>query len=129
RLVIGHHRNDERLHGLGEGVGEGFAFGMQHLANAREFRGGVGGGLRIVAGDEHVDVAAIGLGGGDRLGGGVVERGVGGFGENEDGHDQMAPTDLSLAIRASTSATFSPASRFFGSATFTTVRRGAMSTP
>jgi hypothetical protein len=70
-----------------------------------------------------------GLGCGDRLGGRVVERGVAVFSENENGHDQIAPADLSLAMSASTSATFSPASRFFGSATFTTDRRGVTSTP
>ena len=108
---------------------ESFAFDMDDLADAREPGGGLGCCAGIVACDQHVDIAAESLGGGDGLGGDVVEGGVAVFSEDENGHDQMAPTDLSFAIRASTSATFSPASRFFGSATFTIDRRGAMSTP
>ena len=128
-VIAGHQRNDERFDGFGEGVRERFAFGVEHLADAGDLRGGVGGGPGVVAGDEHVDVAAEGLRGGDRLRGDVVERVVGVFSENQNGHDQIAPTDLSLAMSASTSATFSPASRFLGSATFTTDRRGVTSTP
>ena len=108
---------------------EHVAFNMDDLADAGEFGGGLGGRAGIVAGDQHIDIAAERLGGGDGLRGDVVEGGVAVFSEDENGHDQMAPTDLSFAIRASTSATFSPASRFFGSVTLTTDRRGAMSTP
>ena len=58
RVIVRHQRHDERFDGFGEGLAEGFAFGVEHLAHAGDFRGGVGGGLRVVAGDEHVDIAA-----------------------------------------------------------------------
>jgi hypothetical protein len=52
-----HHQCCQRLGQLRSSVF--VAFGMKHLGDAVELGGRVGGGLGILAGDQHVDVAPI----------------------------------------------------------------------
>ena len=54
---------------------------MQHLGDARQLGGCFGGGLGVVAGDEHVDVAAELLGRRDGLAGGGLQGAVGVLGQ------------------------------------------------
>ena len=115
--------------GLGEAVAVAGALDVDHLRDAVELGRRLGDGAGVLAGDEHVDVAAHRLRGGDGLGGGVVEMRVVVLGENENGHQSTPASVLSLAISSSTEPTFTPALRVAGSAVLTTFRRGVTSTP
>ena len=69
RVVGGGERDDQRGQRLGELMRVGGAVGEQHLGDAVELGGGLGDGAAVLAGDEHVHLAAERLGGGERLGG------------------------------------------------------------
>ena len=69
-------RDDERGRRLGEPMLQRVALGEQHLGDAVELRSGFGGGFGVLAGDEHMDVAAQLPRGRQRLGGLVGQRGV-----------------------------------------------------
>ncbi len=101
---------------------------MQHLAHTvdpgRRGRNGIG----ARAGHQHIHVAAKLGSRGHGLVGRVRQGRIVVFSNNKNSH-QIAPLALSFATRVGTSSTFSPASRTGGSVTFTTVRRGEMSTP
>jgi hypothetical protein len=56
------------------------------LATPAIWAGGLRGGAGVVAGHQHVDVTAAGLGGGDGVEGGALEAGVVVFGDDECGH-------------------------------------------
>ena len=68
---------------------------MQHLGGAVELGGGLGDGLAVGAGDQHVHVLAQRLGGAHGLGDGGAQRLVVVIGEEQDGHDS-APDLLEL---------------------------------
>ena len=59
-------------HVLGQAVGEVLAFGMDHLGDAGDLRGGLGGFAGVVAGDQHVHVAAALGSRGDGVEGGAA---------------------------------------------------------
>ena len=128
RVVVRHQRRDQRFHRLGHLLGQGRAVGVQHLAHAVDLGGGLRGAAGIRARDQHVDIAAHRLGGGDDLVGGVLHGRVVVFGDNENGH-QITPASLSLPTSSAAVFTLTPAWRLPGSAVFTTLRRGAISTP
>src|SRR5688572_3857273 len=75
-----------------------------------------------------MDVAADGFRGGQSLVGGILERLVVVFGEQQRCH-QIAPASLSLPTSSATDPTFTPAWRPPGSLVFTIWSRGLMSTP
>ena len=58
RVVAAGERDDQRCQRLGQIVGKIVALGEQHLGDAGELGGGVGGSLGALAGDQHMDVAA-----------------------------------------------------------------------
>ena len=100
----------------------------QHFFHARQ----LGGGLRGFvpgAGDENMDRRAESGGGGQSLGGGVVEVAVVDFGEKKSRHQSTPASFLSLPTRSATDPTFTPALRLEGSVVFSTFSRGATSTP
>ena len=74
RVVVPASDDDQRGERLGQHVLVGGAVGEQHLLDAVELGRGVGDGLGVLAGDQHVDSAAERLRGGQRLVGGVLER-------------------------------------------------------
>jgi hypothetical protein len=80
------------------------------------------------AGHQQVNFTQL-RGGGDDGQGSILDRGVVVFDPNERLGHQATPISLSLATRASTSATLMPALRTGGSLTLRVMRRGAMSTP
>ena len=110
-------------------TGEVRSVGDENLRGALELRGGFGGGLAAMTGDENVDVAAQRLRGGEGFRGRRRERGVRVFGEQQDGHQSTPASDLSFETSSATDPTLTPAERVAGSAVFTTSRRGEMSTP
>ena len=123
-VVAAHQADDQRRHLLGQLVAELRRIGEQHLGGAVELGGGLGDGLAVGAGHQHVHVLAERLGGGHGLGGGGAERLVVVVGDEKDGHDS-APASLSLAISSAALATLTPALRPGGSTVFSTLRRGA----
>ena len=80
-VVVADQRRDERRHLLGQPVLQMRGIGDQHLADARQLGSGFGGGLAVVAGDEHVNVAAELLGRGDGLAGRGLQCAVGVLGQ------------------------------------------------
>jgi len=71
---------------LGELLGQARAVGVQHLGHTLELAGGLGRAAGVVAGDQHVHVAAALGGGGDSVQGRTLEGAVVVFGNDEDGH-------------------------------------------
>src|SRR5437879_2046529 len=98
------------------------AVGEQHLLDAVELGGRVGHSLRVFAGDEDVHVAAERLCGGQRLVGGILERLVVVFGEQQRGHP-ITPASLSLPTSSAGEATLTPDLRPAGSTVLTTSSR------
>src|SRR5690606_22989499 len=82
----------------------------------------------ILAGDEHMHLAAQRLGRGQRLGGGILQALVVVFGNQQRRH-QITPASFSLPTSSATEPTFAPAWRPGGSTVLATVSRGAVSTP
>ena len=64
------HANDLRGHVFSQAVGEVLAFDVDDLGNAGYFGGSLGGGLGVVARDEHMHVAAALAGSGHGVEGG-----------------------------------------------------------
>ncbi len=71
---------------LGELLGQARAVGVQHLGHALDLRGGLGRAGGVLAGDEHVNVAAALDGGGDGVERGALQGAVVVFGDDEAGH-------------------------------------------
>jgi hypothetical protein len=92
---------------------------VKHLADAASFAACCGGTGGIVAGDQHMNVAAHLGSGGQRLVGCILQRGIVVFGDEEDRH-QSAPASLSLATSSAGVFTLMPARRFGGSSVFST---------
>ena len=106
----------------------GVALGEQHLAHAVELGRRLGRAPGVLAGDEHMHLAAQRLRCRQRLGGGVLEGLIVVFGNQQRRH-QITPASLSLPTSSATDPTLAPAWRPGGSLVFTTLRRGATSTP
>ena len=68
---------------LGQAVSQVFAVGVQHLGHASDLRGGLCGCSGVVAGDQHVHVAAAGQRRGDGVECGALDRLVVVFGNDE----------------------------------------------
>ncbi len=89
-VAIG-HAEDQVGERLGQAVGVMRALDVDHLRDAVE-GGGFGGGIgAIMAGDEHVDVAAHRLRRGDGLCGGVVQMRIVVLGKDQDSHVRSLP--------------------------------------
>ncbi len=127
-VVVAHQADDQRGQLLGQLMAELRRVREQHLGGAVELGGGFGDALAAGAGHQHVHVLAERLGGGHGLGDVGAQRLVVVVGEQEHGHDST-PTSLSLATSSAALATLTPALRPGGSTVFSTLRRGAMSTP
>ena len=97
------------------------------LADAGDLRGRLGDGADALAGDEQVHLAQLRRGG-DRGQGGVLHLAAFMLDENQRLH-ATTPKAFNLPTSSSTEPTLTPAWRFDGSTTFTTVSRGAVSTP
>ena len=122
-------RHDQRGQRFGKLMRIQRAVGDVHLFDAGDLRGGFGRGANAFTGDKDMHRRAQRGGGGDGLGGRIVEHGAVDFGENQGRH-QITPTSfLSLETSSATEATFAPPVRAGGSVVFSTVRRGAGSTP
>src|SRR5690606_1453750 len=143
-VVVAGKRDDGRSQRLGHALGESVGFGEQHLAHALELRGGIGGCLRALAGDQHVDIATHPERGRQRLGGLVGEGGVVVFGNEKNGHlacslfgstwrlghPYSTPASFfSLSTSSATSLTLTPALRPPGSSVFSTFSRALTSAP
>ena len=102
---------------------------VQHLGDARDLRGGLGRGARVVARHQHMDVAADLLRGGDRVERGLLDRLLVVLGEDEDAHQITFASLRSLSTSAFASGTLTPALRLAGSTTLSVARRGVTSTP
>src|SRR5690606_22878380 len=127
-VVVPGQRQDGGLDRLGQTVGDGVAFGQQHLAHVRNLGGGVSYRLRALAQHQNVDVGRQRQGGRHGLVGGVANGRAVVVGDDENGH-YRTPASLSLETSSAASATLTPAERFGGSVTFSTLRRSAVSTP
>ena len=127
--IAGRERNQQRRHRLGQRVGIGRIIGQQHLGHTRQLARRRGGGLHALAGHQHMHLAELrrrSHRGTRRLlddAGFVVQ-------QYQNGHDQITFASVfNLATNSATEPTFTPACRFGGSATETTVSRGVTSTP
>src|SRR5262249_29152147 len=86
--------------------------------------------LAILPGDQHVNVTANCLGGGQRLVGRILEGFVVVLGDEKRGHFQSTPaSSLSLLTNSAADPTFTPDLRPGGSAVLSTCSRGLTSTP
>src|SRR5690606_34948379 len=121
-------RQDGGFDRFGQTVGDGVAFGQQHLADARNLGGGFRDALGVLAQDQNVDVRRQRQGGRHGLVGGVANGRAVVVGDDENGH-YRTPASLSLETSSAASATLTPAERFGGSVTLSTFRRSAVSTP
>jgi hypothetical protein len=111
-------------------VAERLALGGEHGAHAGDLRRRPGGGLHALAQHQHVDVAPDLLGGGDGFQRGVADGLAVVVGDDEHGHGQSTPASFfSRTTRSATVSTLIPPPRLGGSLTFSTVSRGATSTP
>ena len=128
-VVAAGERDDQRRQRLGEVVARRAA--RRRAAPSRRRRAWRRRRRRpgALAGDQHMDVAAERLGGGQRLVGGVLERGVVVFGKQQRGHQSTPASFLSLATSSATMPTLMPALRPGGSVVLSTFRRGVISTP
>src|SRR5262249_61604003 len=119
----------QRRHRLGQHVLVRRRFGQKHLGDARELGGRIRDHTAVLAGDQHVDVAAERLGGGERLVGCVLESLVVVLGNQERSHHSTPASFFSLPTSSATELTFTPALRPGGSVVLRTSRRGEGSTP
>ncbi len=125
--MIGHQLSGERRDILGEAVPISRVVGDMDLADAGDFRRRLGDAAYALAGDEQVDLAKLRRGG-HRRQRGVLHLAAIMFDENQRLH-ATTPKVFNLPISSSTLATLTPACRLDGSSTFSTVSRGAVSTP
>ena len=86
RVIRAGQRDHQRGQRLRQALGELVGFGQQHLAHALQLRGGVGGSLGALAGNEHIDVRADLEGRRQRLGGLVGKGGVVVFCNQKNSH-------------------------------------------
>ena len=104
--------------------------GDAHPRDAGELGRGLRGARDIAAGDQHIDRRAQLQRRRQRPGGDVGEMAVRDFGKKQGRHRQITPaSSLSLATSSATVLTLTPALRPLGSVVFSTLRRGATSTP
>src|SRR6202011_4594893 len=104
--------------------------GEQHLAHPGDGRRGLGDRAAVLSGHQNVDVFAGDLPrGGYGVEGRRLERVVVVLGDDESGHQITRASVLSLSTSSATEPTLRPPSRFGGSSTLSTVRRGVASTP
>ena len=129
--VVRRELHDQRRDVLGQPVGVGRILGLQHLGDALQIAAAdlaaspqslpatstVHVGVHLARGGDGVgDVGADGL---------VVMRG-----DDENGHGQITPASFfSLSTSSATVFTLMPPLRLGGSSTFSTLSRGATSTP
>src|SRR5690606_19838588 len=101
-------------HVLCQTIGEIIGIGNQYLAHARGLCSSLRGGLALMAGDQHVHIAAALGGCGDRVQGAGFQAGVVVFGNNECSHVlflywMTLASVLSLATSSAASLTITPA--------------------
>ena len=128
RVVPG-QRDDERRHRLSERPLEGGRLAVKHLLHALQLGSLVCGTFGLVAGDQHVHIAAHLERCTQRLMGGVLQMRVVVLGNEKHGHQITPASVLSLATSSATDFTFTPASRFGGSLVEITLSLGLTSTP
>ena len=92
--VVAGQRLHQRGHVFGQAVCIGVAVGVQHLADAGDLGSGLGGGARVVAGDQHMHIATDGFGGGDGVECGALDGGVVVFSNDECGHGLVSSVIL-----------------------------------
>ena len=110
-------------------MGVDVGLGGQHLRNRWQLGSGSSGGAGGATRDQHMHIAKLG-GSRHRAAGWLRKRAVLMIGKNKHRHGQITFASLrSLSTSSATDPTFLPAWRLGGSSTFSTVRRGAGSTP
>src|SRR5882762_3540528 len=109
----------------------GRAFGEQNFCNAFQLRGSFGRGLGAfaAAGDENVDLGAKFGRGRQRLVGGVLQRRMVVFGNQQRGHHKTPASFLSFDTSSATSLTLTPPLRPGGSEVLRISRCAVRSTP
>src|SRR6185312_2118862 len=119
-------------HQIGDVLGErmliGLVVGEQHLGDAGDLGGSVGGRLCAGSCDQHMELAADCRGGGDGVERRSLERLVVVLGDDEKSHQITRASFLSLSTSSCAEPTFLPPWRFAGSSTLSVLRRGATST-
>ena len=105
------------------------SIGMQHLRHPADLRGGLGRFRGLVAGHQHVNVAADLLRRGNGVQRRLADRLVVVLGKDEACHQMTFASLRSFSTSVFASATLIPALRLAGSTTFSVCSRGAMSTP
>src|SRR5215469_13530236 len=129
RKVLG-ELDDERRHVLCKCVFVSGIVGEQHPLYAGDLGGGLGDRTAILARYEYVDVLTGDLcSRRDSVQRRRPQRDIIVFGDDEGGHQITRASVLSLSTSSATEPTLTPASRFDGSSTFSTTRRGVTSTP
>ena len=125
--IAGRERDEQRRDRFGQRGLNPCALRDQHLRDTRQLRR-----RRRAFGTEYqkVNLTADLRGGRDGAARGLGDGRPAAVGENQDGHLQITFASLrSFATSSCTEPTFTPAWRFGGSSTFSTVRRGVTSTP
>jgi hypothetical protein len=93
--VVAGNRQHLGGHVLGQAVLEAGAVGVDHLGHAGDLGGGSGGSAGVVAGHQHVHIAAAGLGGRHGVQRCALDRSVVVFCNNECGHFMISLCCLS----------------------------------
>ena len=110
--------------------GELRRIGQQHLRDALKLRRVLRRVGCVVAGNQHMHIAAASQRRGHRVAGCALEAAMFVFGNDERRHGQITfASFLSFATSVATSGTFTPALRLGGSLTLRVFRRGVTSTP
>ena len=128
-IIVGSERHDERRELLRKAVRELRRVGYEHLGDAAELGSSFRRGLAILTGDQHMHIATDGLGSRERLGSCSAKGAVRMFGYEQNGHQITPASVFRRRTSSATSATFTPPLRAAGSAVFSTLSRGAVSTP
>ena len=129
-VVAGRERHDQPGERLGQRVGVSRVIGGAHFGDAGKLRGARRSVGDVLPGDQHIDGRAELDRRSQRACGHVAQGAASDLGQKKGRHDQITPaSSCSLATSSATVFTFTPALRPPGSAVFSTLSRGATSTP
>ena len=127
--VFAREARHERRYRLGELVAEGVRIGRTHAPHSGDLRRRARRRAAIRAGDQQVDLVGQRRRRRDRVERRRRERRVVVLADDQNRHQTTPASSLSFATSSATLPTFVPASRFGGSDTLRTSRRGVGSTP
>src|SRR6266446_108945 len=129
RISLG-EPDEERGDILGQPMVVGRIIGEQHLPDPGDRSSGLSDRAAVLAGHQDVDVfPGDFLGGGNGVEGRRLQRRIVVLRDDQRSHQITRASVLSLSTSSATEPTLRPPSRFGGSSTLSTTRRGVISMP